>query len=424
MGYALRCLPANEMGLWYVMSAIVGWASFVELGFGSTISRFASYYLGGSRSVQAIGLDAQLSDSTANYAAIAGLIHTARILYRRFGFFLILLALSLGLFWIVLRISPSEVPNRMITWFIVLAIGSGMNMAGQFWGNILFGLNEVRAYNQTLVLGLLLNYLAAYGGLLAGLGIGALVAGQLILNFAPRCLAYLQVRTLIPAADEKKTNWRDLWPTAWKTGVGSFAAFVYLQGTTLTCSILTDAATTASYGLTMQIALMLGGIAGSWLAVKYPEISQLQACGALAQLRKLVRRRMLMALLTYAAGTLTAVILLPFVMRFIRSQTPLLPPAQMIFLFILVGLELVIGMHVAVIQTGNKVSYLPAFVFSGILTIVLTLLLNAWAGTLGVWSVLLPPFMAQSIFNYWHTPWLCWRGLKPCATATPHRPSC
>lgn len=415
MGYALRKLPANDIGLWYVMTTIVGWAAIVEFGFSVTIGRFASYYLSGASAVPSVGLAVQPATGTANYRALVGLIDFARSLYLRFGMALVVLALLSGWIWFLVKRVPVELPAAHLIAFVILSIGSGINMAGLFWTGILFGLNRVKVYNQLLVLGLTLNYVVAYGGLVAGLGLGALVAGQLILNFAPRYLACVKVKAALPAGRGEVSmaiGWRDLWPMTWRSGLASFASYLYLQGTIIFCSLVTDEKTTASYGLTLQLAIMLHAFSANWLAVKYPELNFLRTRGALHELRSLVKKRMGLALATYATGAAVLVSSLPWILPWIRSQTPLLPMAQMIALFGLVGLDLVIGMHVAVIQSGNEVPYLSAFVVSAALT-VLFVAVPWWAGCApGVWGVILAPFAAQLVLNYWRTPWMCWRSLS------------
>ena len=83
MAYALRKLPTPEIGLWYVMLSIAGLGSIVEFGFAATISRYGSYYFGGSAEVPAVGTT--LAAGGMNTRAIAALVQMAHRLYIVFG---------------------------------------------------------------------------------------------------------------------------------------------------------------------------------------------------------------------------------------------------------------------------------------------------------------------------------------------------
>ena len=200
MAYALRKLPSSEIGLWYVMLNIAGLAGMVEFGFSPTIGRFASFFMGGSERVPRLGLNLGPANVAVqpNYRAVAGLIVMARPLYVRFGIFVMLAMLIGGGFWLVsISAHPKLIRTNAIA-FCVLALGSGLNMMVLFWQGLQFGINRVRAYNQFFIIGLLFSYAVSFCGLVAGMGLMALVLGLLTLNFTCRWLARQDVLAMIP----------------------------------------------------------------------------------------------------------------------------------------------------------------------------------------------------------------------------------
>ena len=84
MAYALRKIPAPEVGLWYVMLSIAGMGGIVEFGFSATLSRYASYYAGGAVELLRLGVDKTVSGGM-NKPAIAALAEMASRHYSCFG---------------------------------------------------------------------------------------------------------------------------------------------------------------------------------------------------------------------------------------------------------------------------------------------------------------------------------------------------
>ena len=414
MAYALRKLPSSEIGLWYVMLNIAGLAGIVEFGFNPTIGRFASFFMGGSKCVPRLGLNLRPVNDTVqpNYRAVAGLIVMARSLYVRFGIFVMLAMLIGGGVWLASGPAHLSLTRINVIAFVVLALGSGLNMMGLFWQGLQFGINRVRAYNQFFIIGLFLSYAVSFCGLLAGMGLMALVLGFLILNFTCRWLARRDVLAEIPTKafkEPKPVSWRELWPMTWRSGVASWAAFLCIQNTTLICSFITDINTTASYGFSLQLALLLHGFSANWLSVKYPLISNLRAQGAMEEVVSIVWKRMLLSLVTFAVGAVVIIFVAPLVLSYVHSRTQVLPIGQMIALFIVVGLDLIIGMHAAMMQTGNLVPHLNPFIVSGVLV---TLLGWSLGRSYGIYGLIAAVALSQLIYNYWWTPWRFWRDLR------------
>lgn len=418
MAYALRKLPSSEIGLWYVMLNIAGLACIVELGFSSTIGRFSSFYMAGSEYVPRLGLKPFQVNGTVrpNYRALAGLIIMARSLYMRFGIFVMFIMLLCGGLWLSSKSSQLSVDRVHIIAFFILTIGSGLNMMGLFWHGLQFGINRVLAYNQFFIISLLLSYIVSFCGLYSELGLMALVFGFLILNFTCRFLARRDVLAFIPneTFDAPETvSWRNLWPMTWRSGVASWASFLCIQNTALICSLIADLNTTASYGFSLQLGLLLHGFSTNWLSVKYPLISHLRVQGAVKKVICIVWKRMLLSFLTFIAGAVAIIYLAPLVLTYVNSKTQVLPVSQMISLFFIVGIDQIIGMHAAIMQTGNQVPHLIPFIFSGILVTLFGLLLGNIYGINGLIAAVM---LSQIIYNYWWTPLRCWKDLFSSTT--------
>jgi len=410
MSLALRALPPAELGLWYVLSNLSMIGGAVEMGLSLTLARFASYFMAGKADVPGLGLgEGRAATGQPLYGELAGLVLTSRPLYRTLGLVTSFNILVVGGLWLLYTQPGALDCGTHLAAFLLTGLGAGLNMSMLFWWPMLNGMNKVRLYHILLLAGMALNYAVAAGGILAGGGITALVAGFVIMNLFPRWASRRKVLAMLPRdafANPAKLRASTFWPMTWRTGMASFTSYLCVPATTLVCAHVLDLEAAGSYGLSLQIALLLHAFAASWLTVKLPQLAQLQARRDLPGLLAICRPRMALTLATYAAAAAVTVLAAPWLLQFIGSKTALLPAAQLAAVFAVVGLDLWVGMHAALLQTGNEVPHLRTFVASGILSVALGLVLGArW----GVWGVIAAPFAAQAPWNYWWTPWLFWR---------------
>lgn len=411
MAYVLRTLSSAEVGLWYVMLSIAGLAAVLDFGFTVTIGRHASYYVAGTEQVPRIGLSSVVVRTAPNRPAMISLLRMARKLYAVFGVMVGVFMCAVWWGWLVFRSAESAVTWSRTVDFSILTAGCAFNMTGMYWMAILFGLNRVRLYNQIQVLGLVVGYIVALGGLLAGMGITALVLGYTVGSAVPRILARREVLAYMATQDTAtgcETEWCDLWPMTWRSGVVTLCSYVYIQGSTFMVSLFADLGTTAKYALTLQMALMLHQLSAIWVVVKQPEIGALLAQSRLPDVVPILRRRLSLSMATYAVGGGALAVVTPVLLRTLSSRTELLSGWTLVGLLSLVGLDLFLGHHSAILLNGNMVPHLRAFMLSAILAVLL-----AWPLTQlsAVWGVLGASFLSQVVCSYWWTPMICWRWL-------------
>ena len=412
MAYALRRIPTPEIGLWYVMLSIAGLGSIVEFGFAATISRYGSYYLGGSVEVPALGTG-QPAGGAMNTRAMAALVLMAHRLYLAFA---LLVGVLMSVAWVAWRIwgqAPEQVVGpRESAAFLLLVIGTAFNMTGMYWPAILYGMNRVHQFNQWMVAGLVANYVLALIGLMAGAGILALVVGQIVGSMVPRLAARRYVKAQLRDIESPEVvpmSWRELWPTTWRAGVLTLCTYLMIGTTTLFCYVFADISTAASYGLTMQMALMLHTTSALWLWVKIPAISAMRAHGNWKGIVSILRQRVPATLVTYGLGAAIVTVAAPWVLSVLQSKTQMLPRSGMLALLVLVGLDLIVGIHSALLQTGNEVPQVRAFCVSACLTLLLMWPLGT---RFQVWGVMAAPFLGQLVANYWWVPWQFWVRLQ------------
>ena len=416
---ALRLLNASDIGLWYVLVNISMLGSSIEMGFSYTISRFASYFMAGQQDVRKVGMGIQAtSGSPPNYRGLNGLIVTAKPLYFRFALFSAFNILVVGGLWLALSDPPKLQNNLQTIAFLVLGGGTAINVVGIFWHHMLLGVNRVRAYHVLTTTGLLAGYAVSLLGLLAGGGILAMATGMVVMNALPRFWSRRMMQSMIPSAEPQSVPVGILWPMTWRTGTTTFATYLMLPFSTVIAAEVAGMEAAGSYGLCMQIGLLIHLFSGSWLSVKAPLIAQLQSQGNIRAIRSITRNRMMLGLATYVAGSAIALWLAPVLLEFVGSRTPPLPTGQLAILFLVIGMDFIVGMHTVIIQTANHIPYLRPYLFSAIITPMLALLLGE---LYGLWGVIIAPALVQAAWNYWWTPRFLWRYLKQQEQSIAHQ---
>jgi O-antigen/teichoic acid export membrane protein len=411
----LRQLPPDELGVWYVFGTLGGLASLLDLGFEQTITRMTSYVWGGATRLVAFGLhqeEATGGEARPNLPLLRDLVATLKAYYFYLGL-AVLAVLAAGgggyVWWKTQGLASAG--TLRLAWF-VYAGGCCLNFMIGRWPALLTGIGAVRAAQVAGVVSQLAYYAVAVGGLLAGLGVWALVAAFVVMGFVARHQGRKFFNTLaalpggLPGARFHRELFRVIWPNAWRTGLVSIGSFLTVQANTLVCSAYLSLATTAVYGLSFQLVNILFGLCGVWLAVKLPAINTLRQQGRTAEIEELFARRLRLTLLSYLAGALMILLVAPAALHWIGSKTTLITPAQLAVLLLIRFLELHQTQYCYLILSENNNPFLKPSLFGGAAIVLVSLVLTP---VMGVWGLLLSMGGVQLAFNDW---WPVWRGLR------------
>jgi O-antigen/teichoic acid export membrane protein len=411
--FALRRLSPEHLGIWYTMQSLSSLVILMEAGFSPCISRFASFYFAGARKVPSLGLKTEPADHEAspNLSALAGLVLMARRLYRIFGLGALVFMTVGGGGWLAWKFGPIFLRADVFSAYLLYAMGIAVMMSGFFWADLLFGVQQVRESYYNTIAALILNYVVTIVLFKLGCGLLSLAMGQIIMTLLPRWLGRRRFLRLFPIGEVKQPQFiaiKELWPMCWRSGLSAFAAYLLLRNITLVAADVLDLHVTASLGLSLQFSLALAGVSQIWLVVKYPVISALRVKKDEKALRRVVRQRIPLCLVTYAVGATAFLILGPWAIHLMGSRTQLLPTPIFALLFLVTGLDLFMGSSTAIMLTENRVSFLLPFFISGIITAVAGFIFGHLWGIVGI---ILSPAIVQVFWNYWWAPLASWRSL-------------
>lgn len=416
--FVLRKLPPDQLGIWYIFGSIGGLASLLDLGFEATITRMTAYAWGGATRFVAFGIhqeNAAPENPKPNLPLLQDLIATLKAYYFYVGLgVLVLLAVGGGgWIWLMTR-DLAEAESLRLAW-LVYAGGCCLNFVVGRWPALLTGVGAVREAQWASIVSLLFYYVSVTAGLLAGLGIWALVLGFVGMGFVARNQGQslfqkiVQLPTGLPAAHFHREIFHTIWPNAWRTGLVSIGSFLSLQANTLVCGAILTLATTASYGLSSQLIAMLFGLCNVWVAVKLPFINTLRLQGRNDEIVNLFARRMRLTILSYVAGALVIIFLAPWVLHWMKSKTPLISPEQLAVLALIRLLELHHTAYTMLVLSENYNPFLKSSLILGVVVVVVSLVLTPICG---VWGVILSMGLVGLCFNNWWPVLRALRGLN------------
>ena len=412
VGYALHLFPQETVGTWYGMLSLVSGAVCIELGFSGTIGRFTSYYLAGARDVPALGLGRGVDGpAEPNLAALYGLLRVAASLYRILAILFLCIASALIAGWSMTMPDHPLAKVNPLAAACILVLGNAFNLMSYYWPTLLYSLHRVRLFYQCSLWGQLAGYAISMAGLWAGGGLAAMAVGQVAAPLLTRYLARRHVQSLLAqwgSCEPEALNWRSFWPMTWRTGVSQAASQLLLPMTPAIVGLY-SLGLAASYGLGLQIVSLINGMSLPWLATQMPRISSLRAQNDFPTIRRIMKRRLSLSILTFVVMAVPVPWVLPWVLHLISSRTPFLGCGTWFLLVLASGQDLVVGAHVALMQAGNRVPYLTAFVATGLGGGLLAFLAGRVYGIEGMLFALV---FSVLVYNAWWIPWTAWNQLR------------
>lgn len=406
-------LSSEELGLWYVFMAMAGLAQLLEFGFQPTIARQISYVYSGATEIKKTGLPTAESGSV-NTELLVDVICAARKIYRTISLFSAILLLGGGALYIHSLSYSGDTLSAYISW-VVFASASVINFYFGYYNGLLQGRGDITKVNKVIVISRSVLFIIAATLLFCGLGLLAMAIATLsssVLNriLINRCF-YDDNNKHLKKLNPKQNLTEVLWGSSWRLGLVQFGAFLIQRGNLFIVATFLGLSTAASYGLTLQVAMLIAAIASQLTNLQLPKMNAMQATGNRDELLKLYSSSVVAGIVIVSCGFLALMLFGNSILMLFNAKTILIP----LDLLAMFGLIIVFEVHHSIsatyLTTCNDIPFLRASLVSGVGVTLLSFVLVTWAD-LGLAGLIAGQGIVQASFNNWYWPMIAMRHLK------------
>jgi predicted RNA methylase len=204
-------------------------------------------------------------------------------------------------------------------------------------------------------------------------------------------------------ARARKEILKPIYPNAIKVGLTILGGGLVLRASTIVGSLYLSLDDIASYGITIQIIMIISSIASVYFTTYQPKIVQYRVQNDNLAIKQLYLRGCLLLFCTFLLGGAVLVFLGEWAMNVIGSQTPLLSKSFILAALLIYLLETNHANAGGILLTKNEVPYFKASLFSGAFTVILLFVFLMYTD-FGVWGLLLAQGIAQGCYQNWKWP--------------------
>lgn len=412
----LWALTPDEVGQWYVYSALGGLSLVLDFGLSATLSRHVTFAWCGVSTIEKQGYTDQEMDGQPNQPLLRSLVAATKWAYHLVGAMALLLAATVGTLHVQHAVHAGSIFDERLTswWVYVAAIWINTSMA--YWNPLLRGVGAVAETGQANVAGKIAQLLFTSVALVAGFGLLGVSVSYLASTFVFRWMSkrYFRRRSGLPDGSSKGDEaysrsddaysrsalLRTIWPNAARQGVVSLSQYVMTWSPVLISSGFLGLRQAATVGLTVQILGIIKVFGNALFNAFLPQFSSLRLRGELARLR--ARVALVLGSATYSIlglGTL-ALLVGPPLLHLLGTDVRLMPLSYGLCFFLS---EWAVNQYALVsgyLGTANRVPMHKAYFVTALLGTAGQFIAVSRLGW-GLWGVILPPLVASLVYNDW-----------------------
>ena len=409
----LKMLPAETVGVWTIFVTITQLTFIFDFGFNTSFARNVSYVFSGVSLLKRDGYEHVESSSVdrIDYALLGGTIRAMRYFYSRMAVVLFVLFAVLGTFYVytLMQDYSGNVGEVYIAWGILVLINS-YNLYTLYYEALLNGRGEIKRVHQIILVGNVVYILLAIVLILLGGGLVAIVASQAVSVLLVRFLSKKAFYTSsiiegLSVADD--SNYKDILyaitPNAIKVGLTSLGGFIINKSSLFIGSLFVSLETMGSYGITLQLLVVIGMMAGIVTRVYMPKVFQWRVEERLDLIKQKFYLSSAVMFLVFALSGIVIVLYGDWMLSLLKSNTTLLPTSLLILIFVQHYLEYNHSNAAQYLLSRNEVPFFKASLISAGCVLFLLGVFVVWLD-MGMLGMILAPMIVQGVYQNWKWP--------------------
>jgi O-antigen/teichoic acid export membrane protein len=410
--FILRVFPQEMVAIWNIFSTIISMTALFDFGFNASFTRNVTYVMSGVKELKSTGYQIIGDGNTdIDYGLFKGLINAMRWFYSRIALILLVVLASAGTYYISVLLKTYTGDHRevYISW-LILALINCYSFYTLYYDSLLQGRGMVKRAKQIEIVGQGVYFFTAVVLILFHFNLIALVSAQAVSIILRRFLSHYFIYTYnfkialrTAAARSTKDFIKPILPNAVKIGITSLGGFLVSRSSVIVGALYLSLNDIASYGITMQIVMIIASLASVYFNTYQPKIVQCRIYNNVQNIRKIYACSLIFMLLIFVVFGLPLLFLGNWALDLIKSKTPLLSSSFIIVALIVHLLETNHSIAGSILLTKNEVPFFRAAICSGIVTIILMQVIFKCM-RLGAWSMILAQGIAQGVYQNWKWP--------------------
>ena len=408
----VKTCTAEEVGFYYLMLTISSSVQLLDFGFCPQFAKNITYVLSGVSKIEREGIVPSENANRIDFKLLFSLFESAKFIYRRLAFILLMLLVCLGTIYIYNVTDGFKLVEKSLTIWMLFSLSLFFELLFRYYNAILLGRGFVKRLRQVQVASKLSNIILICFFLFLNLGLLGIVIANFIAPFIGRYIAHRFVyenglaknfREIQIKKDEMLNVCKTVWFNARKMGIVFLAALLITRVSLIISGLYLSLAEIGSYGLMIQLVGVVSILATTIVVINNPVFAALEVNGKNSDKINTLSSCIISYYAIYICLACILALTSNFVLGIIDS-TVLLPSNGIILLYLLViFLE---GNHSAFshyIASTNRVPFVLSSVIAGSAICVLSFIyLRFFEG--GILGLVIIQGTVQLLYANWKWP--------------------
>ena len=418
--FILKFIEADQLGLWFTFISVGTLVNLLDFGFSPTLMRNITFAWCGAKEIESQGVSEVLGNEP-NFQLFFKVLQACKYISLAVAGAAFVLLITAGSTYI--HFVAREIPISIygIAW-VVFSMAVFLNIFYNYWTATLKGVGAIKESQITVIISKIIQIIVSLIGLFLGGGMLALAVAYLLSGFVLRIISkqflfkYKNIgqrkeeQNVKITIQELKVIISKVWYNAKKTGVVSISAFIITQSTTMICATFIGLEATASYGLCLQLILVIHGVAQIFFYANIPMMTNTKIIGIIEKSKRELSLAMTIYWTVFIFSLIALVTIGLPLLGLIRSNTTL-PVIMVLFMGCYLFLEGNHSLFATYISFSNSVPYVKAAVISAIFIISGSLFVALYTDY-GIYGLMAVQAIVQLCYNNWKWPGVVFKELN------------
>lgn len=414
----VKKFSAPDVAIWYLYSGAMSFIILADLGFSSTLVRMFSYARAGLAEDELYHVARKKlgNDSGTNIATLEKVWQVMNFVYARLSLITIFF-ISVSSFFLYKPILRTSNPSHALIAWIIVIITSFFQLRYSVFSNYLQGMNKVALVKKWETIFNMATIISNFLVLLLGGDILMLVISNQFWVLVTLLRDYF-LSTNIENNIYKKINTKPkknkqvfdaIWPSAWKSGLGTLFSFGLLQITNMLFAKEGDSKEVASYLMAYNLIRQVSTFSQAAFYSRIPTLARLRAEDNRKELIKVAQKGMQLTYWVFIIGVIGMALFGTYVLPYIKSNIRF----PDLFLWALLGLGILLerfgAMHIQLYSTANKIIW---HIANGVTGCIFLLIFFLFKNTIGLYVFPIAILFSNLLFYSWYSAYFSYKSIQ------------